>query len=142
LPLGLTTVLGENNHLRPSKASAHYRVLAPKPDLTRLHCHPYLLVDVDQRLFSSLTRHHHGHLYQTSTHRYLLTNNDILRNAPQSISNTLDGSIHNRRDSDLERRLRKSARLLTTYPVTSHLQPFTGRSHHICHQHHMPNINV
>src|SRR5438046_328185 len=95
-----------------------------------------------KRLFSSLTRHHHGHLYQTSAHRYLLTNNDILRNTPQSISNTLDGSIHNRRDSDLERRLRKSARLLTTDPVTSHLQHITRRGHHVSDKHDMPNINI
>src|SRR5207237_441436 len=79
---------------------------------------------------------------QTGAHRYLLSNNDVLCNAPQSISNTLDGSIHNRRDCDLERRLRKSARLLTADSVTSHLQHVTGRGHHICHQHHMPNINV
>src|SRR6266581_1115827 len=142
VPVGLTNVLRQNTHLRPGKPGAHQRVLASKPDLTSLHSHAYLLVNVDQSLLSSLPRHHHGHLYQPSAHRYLLANNHVLRHTAQSISNTLDRRIHNRRDRNLKRRLSQSARLLAADTVTPHLQHITRRGHHIRDKHHMPNINI
>src|SRR5207302_8166873 len=116
--------------------------LLPNPTLPVFTAIRICLLISTNALFSSLTRHHHGHLYQTSAHGYLLTDNHVLRHPTQRISNTFDRSIHNRRDCDLERCLCKSARLLTTDSVTSHLQHVTGRGHHICHEHHMPAINV
>src|SRR6266487_55685 len=107
-----------------------------------LHSHAYLLVNVDQSLLPSLPRHHHGHLYQPSAHRYLLTNNHVLRHTTQSISNTLDRRIHDRRDRNLKRCLGQSARLLAADTVTPHLQHITRRGHHIRDKHHMPNINI
>src|SRR6266704_5618894 len=141
-PLCLTNVLRQNNHLRPGKPGTDQRVLASKPDLTSLHSHAYLLVNVDQSLLSSLPRHHHRHFYQTSAHGDLLANNHVLRHTAESISNTLDRRIHDRRDRNLKRRLGQSARLLAADTVTPHLQHITRRGHHIRDKHHIPNINI
>src|SRR2546425_4701281 len=75
-------------------------------------------------LLAPFPRHRHRDLYQSRPHWYLLTDDHVLRNAPQCIHNSFHGSVYDGWNCDLEGCLGKCARLLSADTVASDLENF------------------
>src|SRR2546425_10578660 len=76
-------------------------------------------------LLAPFTRHGHRDLYQSRSHWYLLTDDHVLRNAPESVDDSLHGSVYNGWNRDLEGCLCKCARFLSADTVASDLENFS-----------------
>src|SRR5207245_7765507 len=118
-------LLARINSLALPREALESATLLPNSTLPVLTAIRICLLTSNPGLLAPFPRHRHRDLYETCAHWYLLTDDHVLRNAPESVYDSFHGSVHDGWNRDLEGRLGKCARFLSAYTVASDLENFT-----------------
>src|SRR3989442_10827414 len=117
-------LLARINSLALPREALDRATLLPNSTLPVLTAIRICLFTSNWGLFAPFPRHRHGDLYQSRSHWYLLTDDHVLRNAPESVDDSFHGSVYNGWNRDLEGCLGKRARFLSADTVASDLENF------------------